>query len=97
MDTRSLQFFNGASCPSTGLAQHIDGGTITVSLTAESGGIKFVKRDEFCAGDMSGGIFAGGADIKQAGGLAGGNSALQFLRGDGTFGLRFIHNRDMNI
>jgi hypothetical protein len=97
MDAGSLQFSDGAACSSTGLAKHIDRRTIPVSLTAESGGIEFVERDEICARDMGGGIFAGCADIKQAGGLAGSYSALQFLRGDGIFGLRLIHNRDMNV
>jgi hypothetical protein len=46
---------------------------------------------------MGGGIFAGGADIEQAGGLAGAQAALQFPRGDGIFGLRWFHNLDMII
>jgi len=96
-DAGPLQFFNGAARPSAGLAKHIDRRTIPVSFPAESGGIEFVERNEFCAGDMGGGIFAGGADIEQAGGPAGVYPALQLRRGHGGFGLHWIHNRDINI
>jgi hypothetical protein len=46
---------------------------------------------------MGGGVFAGGPHVQQKGGLAGGDPALQFPGIDRSFGLRLIHNRDINI
>jgi hypothetical protein len=46
---------------------------------------------------MGGGVFAGRADIKQLGGLAGGEAALQFARVDGGFGWCCVHNRGIII
>jgi hypothetical protein len=46
---------------------------------------------------VGGGEFWRRADIKQFGGLPGGNELVKLAGRDGRFGLRCVHNRDMKI
>jgi hypothetical protein len=83
----ALKFLDGFARPPAGLAQDVNWFTRRPEFTAKGGGVKFVKRDEFRAGNMGGGKFTGRADIQQFGSGAAGEPVVKLARGDGSFWL----------